>query len=479
VSLLLSQPELLRAREAATRGEISAELYAWLGRLIALAQATRALAPAPVPGGRWDDPDAVTETLHAWLEESLLRGGLLQALDRCATPRALARYLERALRNWLIARSRRASGPRLLERAGELMSGDPAFRLLRPAPSPADRWWTLATREDPRLYSGTDATLVSGAWALGDFALLRYPSSERSDPVLSTPDLRRFLYGLLEAAQASITGRHIDTTLRARFAYATSPSCADASKTSAKHRFQRPDKLLRQLVAQAVIPRGDLEHLTAHLEPGGQLRRVGGVPEGCPQKRPRDEELAGEGVGLALRCRAVAVTSLQEVMAKLVRNREPLRKGSLGGVDLDHRAHQPRPEIPETMALTNLEAEPTCDGMHDDWRAYKPMVARNLPPLETRVTGMRPLRLRRFRAPELARTIVVNADDHRLATARNALRPLRQPGPLEPLVPALLLRAAQQRHRVKSQHPALPRRRRQTGHTTAYPRLAYPKGLSL
>lgn len=281
MSLLLSQPELLRAREAATRGEISAELYAWLGRLIALAQATRALAPAPVPGGRWDDPDAVTETLHAWLEESLLRGGLLQALDRCATPRALARYLERALRNWLIARSRRASGPRLLERAGELMSGDPAFRLLRPAPSPADRWWTLATREDPRLYSGTDATLVSGAWALGDFALLRYPSSERSDPVLSTPDLRRFLYGLLEAAQASITGRHIDTTLRARFAYAYAPGTVELDDAPELIGSASPEQEViltdaarvalaaltgRQLQVLAERPDGTLEALAARLD---------------------------------------------------------------------------------------------------------------------------------------------------------------------------------------------------------------------
>ncbi len=281
MSLLLSEPELFRAREAASRGEITAELYAWLGRLIALAQATRALAPAPVPGGRWDDPDAVAETLHAWLEESLLRGGLLQALDRCATPRALARYLERALRNWLIARSRRASGPRLLDRAGELMSDDPAFRLLRPAPSPANRWWALATWEDPALYSGADATLVSGAWALGDFALLRYPSSERSDPVLSTPDLRRFLYGLLEAAQASISGRHIDTALRARFAYAYAPGAVELDDAPELIGSGSPEQEViltdaarlalaaltgRQLQVLAERPDGTLEALAARLE---------------------------------------------------------------------------------------------------------------------------------------------------------------------------------------------------------------------
>lgn len=281
MSLLLSERELLRAREAAGRGEITEELYAWLGRLIALAQATRALAPAPIPGGRWDDPDAVTETLHAWLEEALLRGGLLQALDRCATPRALSRYLERALRNWLIARSRRASGPRLLERAGELMVDDAAFRLLRAAASPADRWWALATWHDPGLYSGSDAALVSGAWALGDFALLRYPSSERSDPVLSTPDLRRFLNGLLEAARAAISGRHIDATLRARFAYAYAPGTVDLDDAPQLAGSDSPEQEVllieaarialaaltgRQLQVLAERPHGTLEALAARLD---------------------------------------------------------------------------------------------------------------------------------------------------------------------------------------------------------------------
>ena len=47
--LLLSADEFTRAREAMRGGEVTSELYAFLGRLVAVAQATRALAPAPVP----------------------------------------------------------------------------------------------------------------------------------------------------------------------------------------------------------------------------------------------------------------------------------------------------------------------------------------------------------------------------------------------------------------------------------------------
>lgn len=222
MSFLLSATEFEGARQAVRNGEITPELYGWLGRLIAVAQATRALAPSPVPGGRWDDPDALGEALHAWLEESLLRGALGQAFDRCDSPRALSRYLERSLRNWLVARSRRATVPRLLERAGELLS-DPkqGFVLVAGSHAPADRWWGLAEwSSEPVLYAGEDEAVVAAAWALGDFALLRYPSSERSDPVLSTPDLRRFLRGLLERIGQALSGRHLDIALRRRFSYA-------------------------------------------------------------------------------------------------------------------------------------------------------------------------------------------------------------------------------------------------------------------
>lgn len=182
------------------------ELYAFLTRLVVVAQRTRALAPAPVPGGRWDDPDAVAETVQAWLAEALLVGGLLQAFDVCLTPKALSRYLERALRNWLISRSRRAAGPRLLERAVELLDADEAFVALREARAVAERWWGLAAWSNPDLFGGRDEDVVAAAWALGDFALLRYPSSERSDPVLSGEDLHRFLHDLLARTGRGLSG---------------------------------------------------------------------------------------------------------------------------------------------------------------------------------------------------------------------------------------------------------------------------------
>lgn len=288
MSALLTETQFANARAATRAGSITPELYQWLRDLVALAQATRTLAPPPVPGGRWDDVDAVSETVQAWLESSLLRGGLLQAFDTCESPRGLSRYLERALRNWLIDQSRRRTGPRLLERAVELL-GDAPFSTVVDSPSARDRWWGLADWETAELFAGTDDEVASAAWALGDLAILRFGSSERADPVLSTPDLARYLQGVLEQVGAPLSGRHFDYSFRHRFsfAYATATEAleeaAEPFTTSTPERdvliadsavialgalterqlltlIGRPTKTLEELAAQLQTSRGTVDN---------------------------------------------------------------------------------------------------------------------------------------------------------------------------------------------------------------------------
>lgn len=288
MSALLSEPQFARAREVVRAGTITDDLYRWLGTLVALAQATRTLAPAPVPSGSWDDPDAVAETVQAWLEDSLLRGGLLQAFDSCQTPRALSRYLERALRNWLIDQSRQRSGPRLLQRATEILAQEP-FRIVADSASVMDRWWGLAEWEAPELFGGSEREIAATAWALGDFAILRFPSSERSDPVLSTPELTRYLRGLLVRLDAALNGRHVDHSFRQRFSYAylapgvgleeapeladtaspaTTVEIADAARVAlgtlterqTRVLLERPDTTLEELAGSLGVSRGTVDN---------------------------------------------------------------------------------------------------------------------------------------------------------------------------------------------------------------------------
>lgn len=220
MTFLLTEKEFSVARQAVREGQFTDELYRFLGRLIAAAERSRSLAPAPVASGKWDE-EALDETLQAWLTESLLSGGLLRAFDRCQSPRALARYLERSFRNWLIDRARAASGPRLLMRAHRLLASEPGhFVLVHDAQSPMDRWWGRANWEDPSVFGGDPRGLVAAAFGLGDLAIMRFPGSERTDPILSTDDLRRLLISVLDAASSAVNLRLFDEILRERFSFA-------------------------------------------------------------------------------------------------------------------------------------------------------------------------------------------------------------------------------------------------------------------
>jgi hypothetical protein len=112
---LLSDSEFEQASAALDRGEITRQLHAFLGRLVHVVAATRTLPPSLSTTGRWD-PEGVEETVAGWWEERLLTGTLRSAFDRCASPRALSRYLETSLRNWLIDRTARIRDPGLLRR---------------------------------------------------------------------------------------------------------------------------------------------------------------------------------------------------------------------------------------------------------------------------------------------------------------------------------------------------------------------------
>lgn len=223
MSFLLTDSEFAAAREQVRAGGFTLVLYRFLGRLIAAAESSRSLAPAPGQSGRWDQ-DAIEETLQQWLAESLLDGGLQRAFDQCNSPRAFARYLDRSLRNWLIDQARSRSGPRLLARTQQLLRDNPdTFTLVQDAQGPMDRWWGLTTWDHPDLFTGSDSELITAAFALGDLAILRY-SGERADPVLSTTDLFRLVQGVLQRAEAAVSLRSLDGVLRGRFAFAYAPT---------------------------------------------------------------------------------------------------------------------------------------------------------------------------------------------------------------------------------------------------------------
>jgi DNA-binding CsgD family transcriptional regulator len=220
MSWLLTDEEFALASEGTRRGDVTPALYAFLRRVVTALTRGGGLAPALSPTGRWDE-EAIGEVLQGWLSERLLRGGLARAFQVSASPGALSRYLERALRNWLVSKSRTKGRPRLLARTRRLLDEGATYRKFVDASTPLDQWWGLATWESPTPYMGREEEVVKAAFSVGDLAPLRYTAgSTLTDPVISNADLARLLSGILESVGALLTLRHFDAALRGRFAYA-------------------------------------------------------------------------------------------------------------------------------------------------------------------------------------------------------------------------------------------------------------------
>ncbi|MEK6328468.1 MAG: sigma factor-like helix-turn-helix DNA-binding protein [Actinomycetota bacterium] len=220
MSFLLTEQEFSEANDAVTAGTVTGPLYAFLRRLTLAVVRSGSVATVLSESGHWDH-DAADNLLQDWLAERLLGGGLLQAFDSAATPRALSRYLERALRNYLIDQGRRRAAPRLLPRAHGILASSERYRCFVESSSWLDRAWGLAGWSEPSAFKGEEAELVRAAYALGDFELVRFgPGTERAEPVISNPDLERFLAGLFAELERTLTLRDVEQALRGRFAFA-------------------------------------------------------------------------------------------------------------------------------------------------------------------------------------------------------------------------------------------------------------------
>jgi hypothetical protein len=256
MSFLLSDAEFDAARSAIARGAITADLYAFLHRLVASHARQRLLARALTPRGRIDE-EAVQELVHDWLSERLLSGGLRSAFDVVASPKALSRYLEESLRNYLASKARARGGPRLLIRARQLLENTPTqYVPFRTGSSWRETWWGLTQwPEETEPFQGSDDELARAAYALGDFAIVRYSAcSEREDPVLSTSDVDRFLTGLLRRVAKLLTLGHVDLALKRRFSFAYHPAVdLEEAAEPASTELQPGEELLVRETAREIL----------------------------------------------------------------------------------------------------------------------------------------------------------------------------------------------------------------------------------
>lgn len=218
MSWLLTETEFAEAASAVKAGEVTPALYAFIGRLVSAHLRSGVVSPTLSGSGSWSD-EAVADATHDWLSEKLLTGALLLAFDRTATPQALARYLERALRNWLRDKARTRSWPRILLRSRQILEQEKGrFTPFDDESNWMERRWGLAGWTDP-YRSEDEQAVIRAVYGGPDLEIIR-ESGERAAAILSTPDLERLLERVLETVGGTITLAQLDRAFRHRFAWA-------------------------------------------------------------------------------------------------------------------------------------------------------------------------------------------------------------------------------------------------------------------
>jgi hypothetical protein len=212
----MTDARLQEHRRLLRQGQLESDLVEELKSIVARLVRLRLLPPSYAPYGQWDD-EAAEELFASWYETRLLgRGHLQLLLDRARSAGAFRRLAEQSLRQHLLNQRARSQAQNLYWRVGELLDEDDDFELVRDAVRPQDRWWRRAGSGASE-WSGDDRALVADAFALGDFAIIRYRAdAKKLSPLMDGDELKRFVDGLLTRTGA-LTPTLIMRALEQRF----------------------------------------------------------------------------------------------------------------------------------------------------------------------------------------------------------------------------------------------------------------------
>lgn len=212
----MTDARLQELRRWLRQGRLEPDLVDELKSVVARLVRLRLLPPSYAPYGQWDD-EAAEELFASWYETRLLgRGHLQLLLDRARSAGAFRRLAEQSLRQHLLNQRARSQAQNLYWRVVELMESGDDFELVRDAARPQDRWWRRAA-SDASEWSGDDRRLAAEAFALGDFAIIRYRAdAKKLSPLMDADELKRFVDGLL-ARVGALTPTLIMRALEQRF----------------------------------------------------------------------------------------------------------------------------------------------------------------------------------------------------------------------------------------------------------------------
>lgn len=204
--------------------------------------------------GSWDE-EGRRDALQGWLEKRLLRRrDILAAFDYAAAPGPFMKALEKSFRHYLINAAPRTELENLLARAVELLRSEPD--VFSEGSTGTREYWGLAEwrSEDSDLpfFGGSDRDLLALAWSQGDFEIVRYSARVgRASPILSTPDLKRFLEGLLASCEGALDRTQLRIVFRDRFDLAQEDAMP-LEEASVAQAAGEPEAALEEADARAI-----------------------------------------------------------------------------------------------------------------------------------------------------------------------------------------------------------------------------------
>jgi hypothetical protein len=232
---------------------------------------TAGLPPFYSPLGVWSE-EAIEEVHADWVAIRLIGRGQLRAiLQRSPTLPVFRRMAETSIRQHLIDGLERTQSANLYERTE---------RLLRNAPGIAGTgtgggrlWHTAAGTSEP--FQGDDRRLLAVAWALGAFTVIRYdPDAKKLSPLLDTPELERFVTGMLTSGAMTLA-----TVMRAlQMRFSLDDHAAHGEFDPQRHARAGGDPVDGAIVADLVT--ATLAELT-----GRQANVLLGASSGTPVRR--------------------------------------------------------------------------------------------------------------------------------------------------------------------------------------------------
>jgi hypothetical protein len=214
--MLLSDAQFLAVKDRFEKtGEIDAELLAILYRVVAAF--TRTLDPALSPHQTWDE-HAIDDALQGWYEKRLHKGALASAFLRSSAARPFLNKLEQNFDHYLENERKRSETGNLLRRTRLLLRSEAEFKEWIPEGRRRPGWWGLSSWNDAKSFGGSDDEVIAHARETGDFEITRFGQhAEKLDPVLSNPELKRFLLALFGGVEALLTHTHLRIALQRRF----------------------------------------------------------------------------------------------------------------------------------------------------------------------------------------------------------------------------------------------------------------------